>query len=102
MIPRVEPEDMLFRKPVSTPDQVRGSLFRDRALRGSIEGCMKKAVGSRAQREPCPAISAEGLADQMLMPGASAADLKFLSAVQQRPVQELQIQNRTGSIYLLI
>src|SRR5262245_10550072 len=25
--PRVEPEGMLFRKPVSTPDQVRGRLF---------------------------------------------------------------------------
>src|SRR5262249_24463204 len=32
MIPRVEPEGMLFRKPVSTPDQVRGKLFRDHAL----------------------------------------------------------------------
>src|SRR5262249_22261365 len=32
MIPRVEPEGMLFRKPVSTPDQVRGRLFRDHAL----------------------------------------------------------------------
>src|SRR5215468_5111225 len=31
MIPRVEPEGMLFRKPVSTPDQVRGRLFRDHA-----------------------------------------------------------------------
>ena len=29
MIPRVEPEGMLVRKPVSTPDQVRGRLFRD-------------------------------------------------------------------------
>src|SRR3954451_6535599 len=37
MIPRVEPEGMLFRKPVPTPDQVRdqvrGRLFRDHALR---------------------------------------------------------------------
>src|SRR5215831_9670801 len=32
MIPRVEPEGMLFRKPVPTPDQVRGRLFRDHAL----------------------------------------------------------------------
>src|SRR4029453_13543977 len=32
MIPRVEPEGMLFRKPVSTPDQVRGRLFRNLAL----------------------------------------------------------------------
>src|SRR5262249_34416253 len=32
MIPRVEPEGMLFRKPASTPDQVRGRLFRDHAL----------------------------------------------------------------------
>src|SRR5262245_46310020 len=32
MIPRVEPEGMLFRKPASTPDQVRGELFRDHAL----------------------------------------------------------------------
>src|SRR5262245_8315769 len=32
MIPRVEPEGMLFRKPVSTPDRVRGRLFRDHAL----------------------------------------------------------------------
>src|SRR5262245_17865762 len=32
MIPRVEPEGMLFRKPVSTPDQVRDRLFRDHAL----------------------------------------------------------------------
>src|SRR5262245_41601707 len=29
MIPRVEPEGMLVRKPVSTPDQVRRRLFRD-------------------------------------------------------------------------
>jgi hypothetical protein len=32
MIPRVKPEGMLFRKPVPTPDQVRGKLFRDHAL----------------------------------------------------------------------
>jgi hypothetical protein len=32
MIPRVEPEGMLSRKPVSTPDQVRGRLFRGHAL----------------------------------------------------------------------
>jgi hypothetical protein len=32
MIPRVEPEGMLFRKPVSIPDQVRDRLFRDHAL----------------------------------------------------------------------
>src|SRR5262245_26082534 len=32
MIPRVELEGMLFRKPVSTPDQVRVRLFRDHAL----------------------------------------------------------------------
>src|SRR5262249_1127665 len=32
MIPRVEPEGMLFRKPASTPDQVRGRLFRDHPL----------------------------------------------------------------------
>ncbi len=28
MIPRVEPEGMLFRKPVPTPDHLRGMLFR--------------------------------------------------------------------------
>jgi hypothetical protein len=28
MIPRVKPEGMLFGKPVSTPQQVRGTLFR--------------------------------------------------------------------------
>jgi len=28
MIPRVKPEGMLFGKPVSTPDHVRGKLFR--------------------------------------------------------------------------
>jgi hypothetical protein len=27
MIPRVEPEGMLFRKPVPTPDHVEGRLF---------------------------------------------------------------------------
>jgi hypothetical protein len=32
MIPRVKPEGMPFRKPVLTPDQVRGRLFRDHAL----------------------------------------------------------------------
>ena len=32
MIPPVKPEGMLFRKPVSTPDHVRGRLFRDHAL----------------------------------------------------------------------
>src|SRR5262245_26314711 len=32
MTPRVEPEGMLFRKPASTPDQVRGRPFRDHAL----------------------------------------------------------------------
>src|SRR5262245_21213515 len=32
MIPRVKPEGMLFRKPASTPDQVRGRLFPDHAL----------------------------------------------------------------------
>src|SRR5690348_2704931 len=31
LIPRVKPEGMLFRKPVCTPDQVRGRLFRDHA-----------------------------------------------------------------------
>src|SRR5262245_58488309 len=35
MIPRVEPEGMLIRKPASTPDQVRGRLFRDHARAGS-------------------------------------------------------------------
>jgi len=33
MIPRVKPEGMLVRKPHHTPDQVRGRLFRDHALR---------------------------------------------------------------------
>src|SRR5262245_6494224 len=32
MIPRVKPEGRLFRKPVSSPDQVRARLFRDHAL----------------------------------------------------------------------
>jgi hypothetical protein len=32
MIPRVKPEGMLFGKPDSTPDQVRGRLFPDHAL----------------------------------------------------------------------
>jgi len=27
MIPRVEPEGIVFRKPASTPDQVQGRLF---------------------------------------------------------------------------
>src|SRR4051812_19730727 len=40
MIPRVEPEGMLFRKPVSTPDQVRGRLFRDHAQKvQQQQGC---------------------------------------------------------------
>jgi hypothetical protein len=32
MIPRVKPEGMLFGKPVSTPQQVRGMLYPDHAL----------------------------------------------------------------------
>src|SRR5262245_55503214 len=32
MIPRIKPEGMLSRKPVPTPDQFRGRLFRDHAL----------------------------------------------------------------------
>src|SRR5262249_4374556 len=38
MIPRVEPEGRLFRKPVSTPYQVRGKLFRDHALASGQSG----------------------------------------------------------------
>src|SRR5262245_36558820 len=37
MIPPVAPEGMLFRKPVSSPDQVRARLFRDHARAHSPE-----------------------------------------------------------------
>src|SRR5262249_9737282 len=37
MIPRVEPEGMLPRKPAPTPDQVRGRLFRDHALGSALQ-----------------------------------------------------------------
>jgi hypothetical protein len=45
MIPRVEPEGMLFREPVSTPDQVRGRLFRDHALTGDVRVNEQPRVG---------------------------------------------------------
>src|SRR5215211_2460691 len=46
MIPRVEPEGMLFGKPVPTPHQVRGRLFPDHALRrkGTPLGLNSRAV----------------------------------------------------------
>src|SRR5262249_26669989 len=45
MIPRGGPEGMLFRKPVSTPDQVRGRLFRDASLGDDMKALLCPRVG---------------------------------------------------------
>ena len=42
MIPRVGPEGMLFGKPASTPDQVRGRLFLGRLRGGALATSRRK------------------------------------------------------------
>src|SRR6478672_8634143 len=51
MIPRVGPEGMLFGKPASTPDQVRGRLFPDDALgAGALDLVFGSAGGEQFHR----------------------------------------------------
>ena len=51
MIPRVGPEGMLFGKPASTPDQVRGRLFPDHALgAGALDLVFGSAGGEQFHR----------------------------------------------------
>src|SRR5262245_8396234 len=54
MIPRVKPEGRLFRKPVSSPDQVRARLFRDHAPGAKPRDLARETCGATVGSRPNP------------------------------------------------